>query len=91
MPTGKHDWSRADAMTDVEVQAAAMRDPDTGSMTDEEFANAQLMPRTRTLRRALGLTRKEFAARFHIPLNVLCDWEEGRAEPDLLELTPGPA
>jgi len=36
----------------------------------------------RTLRRALGLTQEEFAARFQIPLGTLRDWEQGRTEPD---------
>ena len=40
------------------------------------------MPRAKTLRRALGLTQEEFAARFQIPLGTLRDWEQGRAEPD---------
>ena len=28
------------------------------------------------------LTQEEFAARYHIPLGTLRDWEQGRAEPD---------
>ena len=82
MKTGKHDWSRLDAMTDAEVHAAAMKDPDARPLSDEEFARAKRVPRTRTLRRALGLTQEEFAARFQIPLGTLRDWEQGRAEPD---------
>jgi putative transcriptional regulator len=34
------------------------------------------------LRRALGLTREEFAARYQIPLGTLRDWEQGRTESD---------
>jgi putative transcriptional regulator len=34
------------------------------------------------MRRALGLSQEEFAARFHIPLGTLRDWEQGRKEPD---------
>ena len=30
----------------------------------------------------MGLTQEEFAARFHIPLGTLRDWEQGRSEPD---------
>jgi len=30
----------------------------------------------------LELTQEEFAARYHIPLGTLRDWEQGRAEPD---------
>jgi putative transcriptional regulator len=48
----------------------------------EEMAKAQRVPRVKTLRRALGLTQEEFAARYHIPLGTLRDWEQGRTEPD---------
>jgi putative transcriptional regulator len=78
----KHDWSRFDAMTDTEVHEAAMQDPDARPMTDEEFARARRVPRVKTLRRALGLTQEEFAARYRIPLGTLRDWEQGRSEPD---------
>jgi putative transcriptional regulator len=40
------------------------------------------MPRAKTIRRALQLTQEEFAARYHIPLGTLRDWEQGRAQPD---------
>jgi putative transcriptional regulator len=76
------DWSRVDAMTDEEVHAAAMADPDARPMTPEEMAKAKRVPRVRTLRRALGLTQEEFSARYRIPLATLRDWEQGRTEPD---------
>jgi len=82
MKTGNFDWSRADAMTDADVHAAAMNDPDARPMTDEEFARARRVPRLKTLRRALGLTQEEFAARFQIPLGTLRDWEQGAKQPD---------
>jgi putative transcriptional regulator len=69
-------------MTDAEVHAAAMRDPDARPVTDEEFARMKRVPRAKTLRRALGLTQEEFALRFQIPIGTLRDWEQGRAEPD---------
>jgi len=69
-------------ITAAEIHAAAMRDPDARPMTDEEFAQAKRVPRAKTLRRALGLTQEEFAARFQIPIGTLRDWEQGRAEPD---------
>ena len=43
---------------------------------------ARRVPRTKTLRRALGLTQEEFSARYHIPLGTLRDWKQGRTEPD---------
>ena len=50
--TGKHDWSCADAATDEEVHAAALRDPDAQPLSDADMGR---MRRVRTLRRALGL------------------------------------
>ena len=76
------DWARVDAMTDEQVHAAAMADPDARPTTPEELAKARRVPRVKTLRRALGLTQEEFAARYHIPLGTLRDWEQGRTEPD---------
>jgi putative transcriptional regulator len=69
-------------MTDAEIQAAAAADHDARPMTPEQLESARRVPRVRTLRRALGLTQEEFAARYHIPLGTLRDWEQGRVEPD---------
>ena len=82
MKTAKFDWSRADAMTDEQVHAAALKDPDARPMTDAEWNAAPKVPRTKIIRRALGLTQEEFATRFQIPLGTLRDWEQGKAEPD---------
>ena len=70
------------AVTEAEIAAAAAADPDARPMTPEELRNARRVPRVKTLRRALGLTQQEFAARYHIPLGTLRDWEQGRREPD---------
>jgi putative transcriptional regulator len=69
-------------MTPEEIEQAAREDPDAQPMTDDEFAHAKRVPRIKTLRRALGLTQEEFAARYRIPLGTLRDWEQGRSEPD---------
>jgi putative transcriptional regulator len=69
-------------MTEEEVHAAALADPDAQPWTEEQLAKIRVVPRARTLRRALHLTQEEFAARYHIPLGTLRDWEQGRAEPD---------
>jgi len=78
----KTDWARLRAMTDEEVTASAMADPDARPMTPEQLRAARRVPRTKTLRRALALTQEEFAVRYHIPLGTLRDWEQGRCEPD---------
>jgi putative transcriptional regulator len=69
-------------MTEAEIAAAAAADPDARPMTLEELRTARRVPRVKTLRRALGLTQQEFAARYQIPLGTLRDWEQGRTEPD---------
>jgi putative transcriptional regulator len=69
-------------MTEGQVKAAAGADPDTRPMNAEQLRTARRVPRVKTLRRALGLTQEEFAARYQIPLDTLRDWEEGRTEPD---------
>jgi putative transcriptional regulator len=80
--TGKHDWRRFDALTDEEVHAAAIADPDTQPLTEKRLARMKPTPRAKIIRRALGLTQEEFAGRYHIPVGTLRDWEQGRAEPD---------
>ena len=78
----KHDWSRADAMTSADIHAAALSDPDAQPLTPDRLATIKPVPRTRFLRRALGLTQEAFATRFQIPLGTLRDWEQGAAQPD---------
>jgi putative transcriptional regulator len=78
----KHDWTRADALTDVQVHEAALADPDAQPLTPEKLARMKQTPRLKIIRRALGLTQEEFATRFQIPLGTLRDWEQGAAEPD---------
>jgi putative transcriptional regulator len=69
-------------MTEEQIEAAARRDPDNPPLTESRLKQLKPVPRVRTLRRALGLTQEEFAARFHIPIGTLRDWEQGRTEPD---------
>ena len=77
-----HDWTRADAMTDEEIHAAALADPDAQPLTDERLARMKRTPQVKVIRRALDLSQEEFAERFRIPLGTLRDWEQGRKEPD---------
>jgi putative transcriptional regulator len=76
----KTDWDRVRALTDAEVEAAALGDPDAQPLTAN--SPATIVPRSKTIRRALGLSQEGFAARFNIPLAILRDWEQGRSEPD---------
>ena len=78
----KHDWSRVDAMTEEQRNAAALADPDAQPLTDADMDRMKPTPRLKIVRRALGLTQEEFAARYQIPLGTLRDWEQGAKEPD---------
>jgi putative transcriptional regulator len=50
-------------MSEAEAEAAAAADPGARPSTPEGLATARRVPRTKTLRRALGLTQEEFSAR----------------------------
>ncbi len=76
------DWARLGAMTEEEIEAAALSDPDNPPLTGDELRRMKPAPRAKIIRRALNLTQEAFAARYHIPLGTLRDWEQGRAEPD---------
>ncbi len=70
------------AMSEEEIIAAALSDPDNPPRTLEQLAAMKRVPKSKTMRRALRLTQEEFAERYHIPLGTLRDWEQGRSEPD---------
>jgi putative transcriptional regulator len=76
------DWSRFDAMSEAERNAAALADPDAQPLTQQRLAHMKWTPQVKVIRRALGLSQEEFAVSFHIPLGTLRDWEQGRKEPD---------
>jgi putative transcriptional regulator len=69
-------------MTDEEVEAAALSDPDAQPLTEEDLVHMKRTPQVKVIRRALQLTQEEFSSRYRIPLGTLRDWEQGRSEPD---------
>lgn len=78
----KSDWNSFDAMTEEERHRAALSDPDARSATEAQLAGARRVPNVRALRKKLNLTQEEFAARFHLPLGTVRDWEQGAHRPD---------
>jgi putative transcriptional regulator len=81
------DWDAVDALTDEQIHAAALADPDAQPIprgTDEELAKLGLhrLVNVKRLREKLGLTQEEFAAKYRIPLGTLRDWEQRRKNPD---------
>src|SRR5581483_10475295 len=69
-------------MKPAAVEPAARADRDAQPLTESDLTRMKRSPRAKVFRRALLLTQEEFAARYHIPLGTLRDWEQGRAEPD---------
>ncbi len=69
-------------MTAKQAEQAALADPDAQPLTDADLKRMRRIPRVKIIRRALGVSQEEFAARYHIPLGTLRDWEQGRALPD---------
>ena len=78
----KTDWRAFDAMTDAERHQAALSDPDARPATKAQLARARRVPSVRALREKLNLTQEAFAARFHLPLGTVRDWEQGAHRPD---------
>jgi putative transcriptional regulator len=64
------------------IEKAARADRDAQPLTEAELKRMKRTPQAKIIRRALALTQEEFAARYHIPLGTLRDWEQGRADPD---------
>jgi putative transcriptional regulator len=73
---------RLNAMTEDEIMAAALSDPDNPPLTPEELAKARRVSRVRVIRQRLGLTQAEFASAYRLPLPLVRDWELHRATPD---------
>jgi putative transcriptional regulator len=69
-------------MSEEDIMANALSDPDNPPLTEADLARLKPLPKARALRIRLRLTQEEFAARYHIPLGTLRDWEQRRAEPD---------
>jgi putative transcriptional regulator len=73
------DWRALDAQTDEDIARNVAGDPDAAPiLTDAETAAAIV----RTVRSRLGLSQAAFAARFHVPVGTLRDWEQSRRQPD---------
>lgn len=79
---GETDWDRVRAITDEEVMAAALADPDAQPLTPEQLANMRRVSRVKVLRQRLGMTQVEFAEVFGLPVSTLRDWEQHRCVPD---------
>lgn len=75
----KTDWAAVDAQTDEDIARHVASDPDAAPILNEAETAAAI---TRSVRKRLGLSQAEFAARYHVPIGTLRDWEQNRKQPD---------
>jgi len=77
------DWAAIDAQSDKDIARNVADDPDAAPiLTEAETASAL----ARTVRKRLGISQVEFAARYHVPIGTLRDWEQNRKQPDTTAL-----
>jgi putative transcriptional regulator len=68
------DWPLIDAKTDKDIERQIANDVDVAP---------EILPvDVKSIRSATGLSQGRFAARYHIPVGTLRDWEQGRKTPD---------
>ena len=79
---GGMNWAKFEALTDEDVVARAMTDPDNRPLSEDDLKRMKRRPRAYIVRRALRMTQEEFSEAFRIPIGTLRDWEQGRTEPD---------
>ena len=75
MRKGKTDWERLRNMTEEEIEANALSDPDNPPLTDEELERMRSIPNPTRIRERLGMTPLEFAEVFEISVEKLNAWE----------------
>lgn len=72
----KTDWERLRNMTEEEIKANALSDPDNPPLTEDELSRMRRVVDARRVRKKLKLTQVQFAETFEIPLGTLRDWEQ---------------
>jgi putative transcriptional regulator len=80
--TSGTDWDYLASMTEQEIEANALDDPDNPPLTDDELARMRPVPNPRAIRQRLHMTQEQFATRFQLRLGTVRDWEQGKKEPD---------
>jgi putative transcriptional regulator len=76
------DWARVEAMTEEEIEANALSDPDNPPISDTELAGMRWSMNPRAVRGRQNLSQEEFAERFGLSLDDVREWERDRRDPD---------
>ena len=83
---GGMDWAAFDALTDDEVEKAAIADPDAQPLGAAQLGRRRRVGLAGSLRFKLHLSREVFAAVYHIPIDTVRGWERGTIEPDAVAI-----
>ena len=83
----KTDWTSADKLTDDEIHAAAISDPDAQPATQEQLDRAHRVVDVRMIREKFDLTQEQFARRFGLRLEMVQGWEDQTLTPDSAAVT----
>jgi putative transcriptional regulator len=75
---------RLENVSDAEAEARALTDPENPPLTKQQLDRMALARKVRLVREKTGLSQPQFAARFHIGLARLRDFEQARSEPDFI-------
>ena len=86
-PPPKSDWSDVAKLTDDEIHAAALADPDAQPATPEQLARARRVVNVRLIREQFDLTQEQFARRFGLRLEMVRGWEDRTLAPDAAAVT----
>lgn len=73
------DWQAQHAKSDADIAREVANNPDAAPILSEAETAAGI---ARLIRHRLGISQAEFAARYHVPIGTLRDWEQGRKQPD---------
>jgi putative transcriptional regulator len=71
-------------VSDARSGARARTDPENPPLTRQQLERMALARKVRLVREKTGLSQPQFAARFHIGLARLRDFEQARSEPDFI-------
>jgi putative transcriptional regulator len=80
----EEDRRRFKNLSDAEKERRALADPENPPLTEQELSRMVLAREVRLVREKTGLSQSQFAARFHIGLARLRDFEQARSEPDFI-------
>ena len=75
---------RLKSVSDAKAGAEAVADADNPPLSEQQLRRMALAREVRLVREKTGLSQPQFAARFHIGLARLRDFEQARSEPDFV-------